>query len=197
MLVHRSLILYSSINFSRETILERTRALQNELRSGNIARPTTPYTPLSVTLPKLSSSSTSSTTTVSKAPLSIYPSLPLPPIEILSKPRGPIKTPARAPILKPKHPKELVVLHPTPQPQTTSHIPRLKKPQRLVELRPPAPLPVAIEQPIPRPTTARRSSGSSVKDLVRGFEEVHAVSRDKLRYSGRKTGDRKRPQWKP
>lgn len=141
------------------------------------------------TLPKLS---------VSKAPPSVQPTLPLPPIEILSKPRGPITTPARAPILKPKHPKELVVLHPAPQPPTISHIPRLKKPQRLVELHPPAPLPV-IEQPnpIPRP---RRSSGSSVKDLVRGFEEIQAVTRDKLKYNvGWKTytGDKKRPQWKP
>ena len=142
------------------------------------------------TLPKLSSSST----TVSKAPLSVQPSLPLPPIDILSKPRGPITTPARAPILKPKHPKELVVLHPAPQPQTVSHIPRLKKPQRLVELKPPAPPPM-IEQPIPRP---RRSSGSSVKDLVRGFEEIQAVYRDKLKYNlGWKTGDQKRAKWKP
>ena len=148
------------------------------------------------TLPKTSSSST----TVSKASLPVQPRLPLPPIEILSKPRGPIATPARAPILKPKHPKELVVLQPAPQPLTISHIPRLKKPQRLVELHPPPPPPV-IEQPnpIPRP---RRSSGSSVKDLVRGFEEIQAISRDKSRYNvnlGWKTysGDKKRPQWKP
>ena len=148
-------------------------------------------------LPKLSKLSSSSTT-VSKASLPVQPSLPLPPIEILSKPRGPITTPARAPILKPKHPKELVVLNPAPQPPAISHIPRMKKPQRLVELHPPPPPPV-IEQPnpIPRP---RRSSGSSVKDLVRGFEEIQAVSRDKLKYNvGWKsyTGDQKKPRWKP
>ena len=218
---------HSSIEFFyRENLLERTRALQKKQRSGKIAPPTTPsttpYTPLSVFngnsddvssdvpsttigkrvkgllfsyLPTLQKSSSSSTT-VSKAPVPTQPSLPLPPIEILSKPRGPITTPAPAPIMKPKHPKELVVLHPAPQPPTVSHIPRLKKPQRLVELHPPAPLPV-VEQPIPRP---RRSSGSSVKDLVRGFEEIQAVSRDKLRYNvgwRTYTGDKKRPQWKP
>ena len=141
------------------------------------------------TLPKSSS-------TVKKAPLSVQPSLPLPPIDILSKPRGPVITPARAPILKPKHPKELVVLQPAPQPPKISNIPRLKKPQRLVELHPPAPLPVIEATPIPRP---RRSSGSSVKDLVRGFEEIQAVSNDKLKRNvGWKSyTDNKRPHWKP
>ena len=142
------------------------------------------------TLPK------SFSTVSKKAPLSVQPGLPLPPIEILSKPRGPVITPARAPLVKPKHPKELVVLHPAPQPPTISHIPRLKKPQRLVELHPPAP--IEPPTPIPRP---RRSSGSSVKDLVRGFEEIQAVvSHDKLKYNvGWKTytADKKRPHWKP
>ena len=154
-------------------------------------------------LPTLSKSSSSSSTT-KPPPISVQPSLPIPPIEILSKPRGPISTPARAPIVKPKHPKELVVLHPAPQPPRppVSQIPRLKKPQRLVELRPPPPPPTPL--PIPRP---RRSSGSSVKDLVRGFEDIQSVSissrdRDsnKLKYGfGWKTitGDQKRPQWKP
>ena len=143
------------------------------------------------TLPK------SSSTVSRKAPLSVQPSLPIPPIEILSKPRGPVITPARAPLLKPKHPKELVVLHPAPQPPTVSYIPRLKKPQRLVELHPPAPLPVIESTPIPRP---RRSSGSSVKDLVRGFEEIQAVTHDKVKHNiGWKTytADKKRPHWKP
>lgn len=141
------------------------------------------------TLPKSSS-------TVRKAPLSVQPSLPLPPIDILSKPRGPVITPARAPLVKPKHPKELVVLQPAPQPPTVSHIPRFKKPQRLVELHPPAPLPVIEPTPIPRP---RRSSGNSVKDLVRGFEEIQAVSQDKLKRNvGWKSyTDNKKPRWKP
>ena len=128
-------------------------------------------------LPTLSKPSFS---TVSKAPLSVQPSLPIPPIEILSKSRVPVITPARAPLLKPKHPKELVVLHPIPQQPTVSHIPRLKKPQRLVELHSPAPLPMIEPIPIVRP---RRSSGSSVKDLVRGFEEIQAVSHDKVKYN--------------
>jgi hypothetical protein len=144
------------------------------------------------TLPK------SFSNTVKKAPLSVQPGLPLPPIEILSKPRGPVITPARAPLIKPKHPKELVVLHPAPplQAPTISHIPRLKKPQRLVELHPPPPV-IEPPTPIPRP---RRSSGSSVKDLVRGFEEIQAISHDKLKYNvGWKTytADKKRPRWKP
>ena len=145
-------------------------------------------------LPTLSKQSSS---TVSKAPLSVQPSLPIPPTEILSKPRAPVTTPARAPLLKPKHPKELVVLHPAPRPPTVSHIPRLRKPQRLVELHPPAPLPVIEPTPIPRP---RRSSGSSVKDLVRGFEEIQAVSNDKVKYNvGWKTytAEKKRPPWRP
>ena len=140
------------------------------------------------TLPKSSS-------TARKGPVSLQPSLPIPPIEILSKERGPVVTPARAPLLKPKHPKELVVLHPAPQPPTVSYIPRLKKPQRLVELRPPAPPLITEPTPIPRP---RRSSGSSVKDLVRGFEEIQALSCDKpkLNHGWKKYAD-KRPRWKP
>lgn len=140
------------------------------------------------TLPKSSS-------TARKGPLSLQPSLPVPPIDILSKPRGPVVTPARAPLLKPKHPKELVLLHPAPQPPTISYIPRMKKPQRLVELHPPAPPPTM--EPIPRP---RRSSGNSVKDLVRGYEEIQAFSHDKprLNQGWKKYADTsKRPHWKP
>ena len=75
------------------------------------------------TLPKSSS-------TVRKGPLSFQLSLPIPPGDILSKPRGPVITPACAPLSEPKHPKELVVLHPAPQSQTTSYISRMKKPQQ-------------------------------------------------------------------
>ena len=130
------------------------------------------------TLPKSSSAA-------KKTPIPVQPSLPIPPDDILSKPRGPVTTPARIPLSKPKHPKELVVLNPAPQPSTISYIPRAVKPQRLVELHPPPP---PIEPtPIPRP---RRSSGSSVKDLVRGFEEIQALSKPT------KTS-KKKPQWKP
>lgn len=128
----------------------------------------------------------------------LQPSLPLPPIDILTKPRGPVITPARAPLPKPKHPKELVILHPAPQPSTISHIPRMVKPRRLVELHPPPPN-VIEPTPIPRP---RRSSGNSVKDLVRGFEELETLvhnnklKRTKSTDTGKKFAD-KRPQWKP
>lgn len=129
-----------------------------------------------------------------KAAVSLQPSLPLPPVDILSKPRGPVVTPARAPVLKSKHPKELVVLHPAPKPSTISHIPRITKPRRLVDLHPPAPPPFE-PTPIPRP---RRSSGSSVKDLVRGFEEIHSLSHDKIKRTKTNEGCKnKRPQWKP
>jgi len=119
------------------------------------------------TLPKLSS-------TTRKALIPLQPSLPLPPNDILAKPRGPVITPARAPLSKPKHPKELVVLHPAPQRSTISHIPRIRAPRRLVDLHPPAPSPPMIEpNSILKP---RRSSGNSVKDLVRGFEELQKLS---------------------
>ena len=145
-------------------------------------------------LPSLSKSSSAAR----KAPISFQPSLPVPPIDILSKPRGPVVTPARAPLSKPKHPKELVVLNPAPQPTTISHIPRMIKPRRLVELHPPAPPPIIEPAPIPRP---RRSSGNSVKDLVRDFEELQTLAQNKLRRSksnegGKRYADR-RPHWKP
>jgi hypothetical protein len=50
------------------------------------------------------------------------------------------------------------------------------KPHRLVDLHP-TPVPVK-EQPIERP---RRSSGSSVKDLVKGLEEFQAAQREAAR----------------
>ncbi|KAF8817055.1 hypothetical protein BYT27DRAFT_6941902 [Phlegmacium glaucopus] len=145
-------------------------------------------------LPTLSKSSS----TTKKALNPLQPSLPLPPIDILSKPRGPVVTPARAPLPKPKHPKELVVLNPAPQATRISHIPRVIKPRRLVELHPPAPSPMIEPTPIPRP---RRSSGNSVKDLVRDFEELRTLAHDKLKRTksnecGKRYADR-RPQWKP
>ena len=93
------------------------------------------------------------------------PGLPLPPLDLLEKRRGPIETPVRAPQPKPKHPKEMVNLHPAPGKATM--IPRAKKPQRLVELQH-VPLPDEKEVVVSRP---RRSSGASVKDLVKSFEE--------------------------
>ncbi|TFK67570.1 hypothetical protein BDN72DRAFT_90243 [Pluteus cervinus] len=102
---------------------------------------------------------------------STHPGLPLPPLDILSKSRPPVVTPARPPIPKSKAPKELVQLHHGPQPTIApSRIPRLVQPRRLVELHP-VPKPVELVdliKPIPRP---RRSSGS-VKDLIQNYEQL-------------------------
>ncbi|KAG6879848.1 hypothetical protein C0992_010806, partial [Termitomyces sp. T32_za158] len=102
-------------------------------------------------------------------PSSSRPGLPLPPTSVLEKCRGPITTPARAPVPKPTHPKELVHLNPAPVPPKPSLIPRPQKPQRLVELHRVSPPPPEKDAAVIRP---RRSSASSVKDLVRGFEEM-------------------------
>ncbi|GLB39272.1 hypothetical protein LshimejAT787_0604340 [Lyophyllum shimeji] len=111
------------------------------------------------------------------------PGLPLPPLDVLEKPRGPIATPVRAPAPKTKHPRELVQLHPAPVPEPKpTMIPRAaRKPQRMVELHhvsPPREKETEKEKGkgvVPRPR--RSSGGSSVKDLVRGFEELDSSRR--------------------
>jgi hypothetical protein len=96
------------------------------------------------------------------------PGLPLPPPELLEKPRGPIITPQPKPPPRLTHPKELVQLQHAPPP---SHIPTAPRaPKRLVELRPVSPPPAASE-PIKIPE-GRRNSGGSVKELVHSFEEM-------------------------
>jgi hypothetical protein len=111
--------------------------------------------------------------------------LPLPPPEVLEKPRGPVSTPVRPPLPKAIPPKELVQLNPAPQlPTKASMIPRVKKPQRLVELQPLPPQSPLKPIAVPRP---RRSSGGSVKDLVRSFEDL-----EKHKVSGVKNGELKR-----
>lgn len=94
------------------------------------------------------------------------PGLPLPPPEVLEKARGPISTPIRPPLPKPIPPKEQVHLQHAPSPKK-SFLPRPPKPQRLIDLHPipPPVMPVLIQQ-------NRRSSGGSVKDLVRSFEDL-------------------------
>ena len=97
------------------------------------------------------------------------PGLPLPPLEIMEKSRGPVITPQPKPVPRPTHPKELVHLQHAPLP--TSRIPTLSQaPKRLVELRPVSPPPTA-SAPIQIPDE-RRSSSGSVKDLVNSFEEM-------------------------
>ena len=97
------------------------------------------------------------------------PGLPLPPPELLEKPRGPVVTPQPKPAPRPTHPKELVHLQHAPLP---SRIPALPQaPKRLVELRPVSP-PAVASEPIKIPEGGRRNSGGSVKDLVHSFEEM-------------------------
>ena len=96
------------------------------------------------------------------------PALPLPPPELLEKPRGPIITPQPKPAPRTTHPKELVHLQHAPPPSLIPAPPRI--PKRLVDLRPVSPPPVA-SAPITIPE-GRRSSGGSVKELVSSFEEM-------------------------
>ncbi|KAJ7154787.1 hypothetical protein C8R46DRAFT_1227601 [Mycena filopes] len=101
------------------------------------------------------------------AALLARPRLPLPPLELLEKQRGPIVTPARRPLPKTRAPKELVSLQPAPAPVKKTGIPRRAPPQRMVELNH-----VEIQPEVrvgPRPRT---SSGGSVKDLVKNFEKL-------------------------
>ncbi|KAI0065311.1 hypothetical protein BV25DRAFT_1822469 [Artomyces pyxidatus] len=126
------------------------------------------------------------------------PGLPLPPPEILEKPRGPVNTPVREPAPKPPHPKEVVNLHHAPVlPSKIPQLPR-QKPQRLVDLRP--------VSPVPEPTPAvqipkgRRSSGGSVKDLVNSFEELDrskAVEKEALQLRRQKSVGRLAGAGKP
>ncbi|THU94712.1 hypothetical protein K435DRAFT_966745 [Dendrothele bispora CBS 962.96] len=97
--------------------------------------------------------------------------LPLPPTEVLEKPRGPVTTPARPAIPKAVPAKELVDLNHRPFPEE-SKIPRRGKvaPKRMVDLQH---VPPPMEKEKPREVTRmRRSSGGSVKDLVQNFEAM-------------------------
>lgn len=102
-------------------------------------------------------------------PASTKPALPLPPPELRNKVRGPIATPIRPPGPKPVHPRDIVHLNHASLPTKPSGIPRAVQPRRLVELRP-SPLPVSPERETFQ--RSRRSSGGSVKDLVRTFEDL-------------------------
>ncbi|KAJ7089355.1 hypothetical protein B0H15DRAFT_981464 [Mycena belliarum] len=105
-----------------------------------------------------------------RPPGATRPRLPLPPPDVLAKPRGPVKTPVRAPLPRAPAPKELVTLQPAPAPAPKTLIPRRAAPRRLVELHhvSPPPVPTVTERGV-RPRT---SSGGSVKDLVKNFEAL-------------------------
>ncbi|KAJ7484535.1 hypothetical protein FB451DRAFT_1436426 [Mycena latifolia] len=116
------------------------------------------------------------------------PRLPLPPPDLLAKPRGPVTTPARPPL--------------------PTLIPRRAPPRRLVELQHVAP-PPAPE--VPRGPRPRTSSGGSVKDLVKNFEALDSARKaaapevkrvrsvgDFGRRGGAGTGTgAARPMWRP
>ncbi|KAK7046835.1 hypothetical protein R3P38DRAFT_2506806 [Favolaschia claudopus] len=112
-----------------------------------------------------------------RRPAHAGPRLPLPPLELLEKPRGPVTTPARPPLPKTRAPKELVNLQPAPPQKPKSFLPRRAPPQRLVELNHiEPPVEEAPKPPVPfvRPRT---SSGSSVKDLVKNFEALDGAKK--------------------
>ncbi|KAI0318078.1 hypothetical protein OF83DRAFT_1282963 [Amylostereum chailletii] len=108
------------------------------------------------------------------------PGLPLPPPEKIEN-RGPVNTPASKPHEKPTHPKELVDLHPAPAPATK--IPQRVDPRRLVDLRHIEPETEPGNNSL-RQSESRRSSSSSVRDLVRSFEDLDRsmeIEREALR----------------
>lgn len=82
--------------------------------------------------------------------------------------RGPMRTPSRTPDPMPPHPKDEVHLQHASLPQK-SMIPVPVRPKRLVDLRHCSPVKPVRGGWHP---TARRSSGCSVKDLVRQFESL-------------------------
>ncbi|KAF7761475.1 hypothetical protein Agabi119p4_9467 [Agaricus bisporus var. burnettii] len=97
------------------------------------------------------------------------PGLPLPPQDVLTRLRGPVMTPAREPLPKVKPPKELVQLQQAPPVRTpTSKIEKVVHPKELVELNHVTPKVKEGER-----RERRRSSGAgSVKELIKGFEDM-------------------------
>lgn len=103
--------------------------------------------------------------------------LPLPPRSVLEKPRGPVITPAKPPPAKGPAPKDLVNLNPAPLPKP-SKLPMQRKPKRLVDLHP-APPPVEKPKDSEKEVLLRRrSSTSSVKDLIGGFEAMQKKAKE-------------------
>ncbi len=98
------------------------------------------------------------------------PGLPPPPPDVLGKPRGPVSTPSKRAAEKITHPKDLVDLQHAPLPPEPSRIPKKKvAPKRLVDL---THLPTPQPKEIPRAVIPRRSSSSSVKDLIKSFQAL-------------------------
>ncbi|KIJ63731.1 hypothetical protein HYDPIDRAFT_112668 [Hydnomerulius pinastri MD-312] len=87
-----------------------------------------------------------------------------------SQPRGPIMTPARLPKSKAQHPKDQVHLRHASLPKK-SMIPVLARPKRLIDLRHLSPSKLTQKDSM-KQLRPRRSSGCSVRDLVRCFENM-------------------------
>ncbi|KAK1215472.1 hypothetical protein PQX77_021906 [Marasmius sp. AFHP31] len=123
--------------------------------------------------------------------------LPLPPPDVLSKQRGPIATPARPAVPRGPAPKDLVTLNHQDLPPETKIPRRKEKPKRLVELKNVLP---PVEPEIRRNTTGAgglRRKGS-VKDLVKGFEELERSSSSmSMRNEKVKAKEPARPAWRP
>ncbi|KAL0060873.1 hypothetical protein AAF712_012337 [Marasmius tenuissimus] len=123
--------------------------------------------------------------------------LPLPPPDVLSKQRGPIATPARTAVPRGPAPKDLVTLNHQDLPPETKIPRRKEKPKRLVELKNVQP---PVEPEIRRNTTdggGLRRKGS-VKDLVKGFEELERSSSSlSMRNEKVKAKEAARPAWRP
>jgi hypothetical protein len=128
-----------------------------------------------------------------KSRLHLQPGLPVPSEDILKKPRGPVRTPLRAPPSKPRPPKELVNLHEAPKPKERgTWIPRItQKPKRMVELNHVMSPEMAKEMERERlreswsSDASRRSSGGSVRDLVKGFEEMDKKAAKEVKPPGK------------
>lgn len=140
-----------------------------------------------------------------KSRIPVGPVLPLPPQEVLERHRGPVSTPKKKPAEKIVHPKETVELHPAPQPP--SRIPKLLskvRPQRLVDLKHVTP---PQEEKLERRIISRKSSTSSVKDLIQNFEKMeeqqrrHTIGSDLRRVqsfdSMKAKSIGKKPTWRP
>ncbi|KAF8508245.1 hypothetical protein BU17DRAFT_70877 [Hysterangium stoloniferum] len=138
--------------------------------------------------------------------------LPLPPPEMRQIPRGPINTPAKKPLPKSQAPRELVHLTEVQPLPKQMEFPKTKSVREMVALNhidPPRSVrrPRTISGPIVIPGRERRDSGSSVKDLVKSFEEVRKKTEEennqtksrpmirKLASVNNLAGDR--PIWKP
>ena len=102
-----------------------------------------------------------------------HPGLPIPPPEVFQKSRS-VATPVSKPAPKLVPPKDLVNLQHAPLPPSKIPRPAKQQPKRLVELHP-APPPREAESLGRSSVSSRRSSNGSVKDLVKGFEDMEKM----------------------